>query len=152
LTEQKFNKLLHTDREAAIAAILNDFVQRCRNDGPDEMVRVLTVWATRSDRCHTPQLDLGDDGALLEHARHFGTVEVQTAEAGSGELHTWGKAHGVWHLIAQITGPPYQLTRTCQTKCGRMVEAGARTLIDLPQSRKPGRRLCPACAAIVTKR
>lgn len=80
MTTEEFQHLLKINREVAIEAILRNFVHGCLDDGPDEVARVLTVWATHSDRQGYPQLDLGDDEALLDHARHYGTVTDEMSE------------------------------------------------------------------------
>lgn len=156
MTTQEFKKLLTADREAAVESVLRDFVRGCQDDGLDEIARVLTVWATHVEPRSYPQLDLGDDETILEHARHYGTVsdadQTNELDAEPAAIRSWCKAAGLWHVIAKITGPAYQPTRTCLTKCGRSVEAGSRTLIDLPQTRKTGRKLCRACLATLAKR
>jgi hypothetical protein len=68
------------------------------------------------------------------------------------EIASWGKADSVWHLIAQIVGPPYGPTRSCNTRCGRTVAAGCRTLVDLPHGRKPSRRICMQCRSVLAKK
>ena len=59
MTTREFTKLLRKDREAAIHTVLLDFVNGCRDDGPEEIARVLTVWATRDEQLSNPRLDLG---------------------------------------------------------------------------------------------
>jgi hypothetical protein len=76
MTAHEFRQLLRHNREAAIEAVMRDFVQGCLDDGPEEIARVLAVWATHDNRRTYPQLDLGDDAAVLEHAQHYGTVNA----------------------------------------------------------------------------
>ena len=69
MTTQQFKELLQKDREAAIREVFTHAVEEWMNDGLEEVVRVLTVWATRDpDDPSTPRIDLGNDVALLEYA------------------------------------------------------------------------------------
>lgn len=97
------------------------------------------------------------DGVDRRVGLAFGGVEADEEDgdcdtADAGTIQSWGKANGVWHLIAKITGQPYGTTRTCRASCGRTIEAGSRTLIDLPTSKKPGRKICRACTAILRRK
>ena len=75
MTHQEFQELLTANREAAIEAVLLDFVCGCLDDGPEEIARVLALWASDEDRRTYPQLDLGDYEIPLEHAQQYGTVD-----------------------------------------------------------------------------
>jgi hypothetical protein len=45
------------------------------NDGPYEVARVLTVWATRpAGDPTTPRISFGDDDDLVEHAEWYRVV------------------------------------------------------------------------------
>ena len=46
--EQEFRALLASDYEAAVRAYFELAVAEWLNDGPDEVVRILTFWATRT--------------------------------------------------------------------------------------------------------
>ena len=82
LTSEQFRQLLHQDREAACRQVLEHAVAQWLDEGRAEVVRVLTVSATRSaGDDSTPRLDLGDDAALLEHAEHYGVVHDPDADA-----------------------------------------------------------------------
>lgn len=89
-------------------------------------------------------------GLEPDAARQSAADNVSSNDVDSA-LSTWGKANGVWHRIAEITGAPYGATRTCRALCGGTIEAGSRTLIDLPSSERPGRRLCRTCVDGTTR-
>ena len=83
MTKSEFRKLVGSNRrDEAIEAVMLDFVRGCLDDGPEEIARVLSIWATHTDRTRFPQLDLGDDELILEHAEWYGTVRTPKGTGG----------------------------------------------------------------------
>lgn len=63
-TKQSFQQLILKDREEALRLYFLASVNRWLEDGPEEIVRVLTYWATRAD---DPSIKMSDE-VLLEAA------------------------------------------------------------------------------------
>lgn len=66
---QEFEKLLTEDRPAALRALMHAWVDRWLEDGPEEIVRVLSTWAERGPSTppgHAPRIDLGSDEEIIE--------------------------------------------------------------------------------------
>jgi hypothetical protein len=69
-----FLELLRVDRPAAIALLINYKVDEWLSDGPEEVKRVLTLWASRPA---FPSLRLGDEELLAEMAENCNLIEEQ---------------------------------------------------------------------------
>jgi hypothetical protein len=77
MTTAEFREKVKTreGRREVIEQILRKAVEEWMNDGPIEVARVLTVWATRpDDDPATPRLSFGADEDLLEHAEWYDVV------------------------------------------------------------------------------
>lgn len=126
--KQPLLRYTHHDHEPVVALRDLKKVQQALEDGKLERARMAL------------RRLLGPQVAPLQPLRVVGS-----SARDDKAVNTWGKANGIWHRIAKVVVKAYQPTRACLTRCGESVEAGSRTLIDLPSSKKPGRKLCPAC-------
>ena len=66
MTKRELRGLLRTDRDAALALLIDCKVDEWFNDGLPEIKRVLTLWA--ANQADAPRLDLGPDELILEMA------------------------------------------------------------------------------------
>ena len=77
MTPEEFRRLLRDDRKAALMSLLAAWVAEWLEDGPDEAVRVLSLWASRSvdGGEGLPILQLGTDDEIIEYAVSRNLVE-----------------------------------------------------------------------------
>lgn len=73
MKEKQFRKLLHDDRREALRVLFAAWVEEWLNDGPEEIVRVLTFWA--ADRKSPIRLQLGSENLIVELARDRGLLK-----------------------------------------------------------------------------
>jgi hypothetical protein len=65
MIQSEFKKLIETNREEAVHNYFTASIERwLLEDGPEEIVRILTIWTTRTEP-HEPRIVLSDE-MLLE--------------------------------------------------------------------------------------
>ena len=79
MSETEFRGMLREQRGPACLLLMQALVDAWMNDGPEEVVRCLSLWAEK-------RLDLGDEDALTELAQGCGLVEEDDQRTDLGPL------------------------------------------------------------------